>query len=170
MQKPKSNKNENILNSNNFIVSKTDIHGKIIYGNKVFIEISGYEESELLGQPHSLLRHPDMPKIIFSLLWERIKNKGEIFAYVKNLCKDGSYYWVFANVTATLDKNSNIRDFHSVRRKPSNVAMNTILELYEQLLLSEKKGGLESSKRLLNNILDEKGGISYDEFVLGLQQ
>ncbi|MFK5881143.1 MAG: PAS domain-containing protein [Sulfurospirillum sp.] len=169
MQKPSPNSHESILNISDFIVSKTDLHGKIIYGNKIFIKISGYEESELLEKPHSLLRHPDMPKVIFSLLWKRIKNKDEIFAYVKNLCKDGSYYWVFANITATLDENGNIRDFHSVRRKPSRAAMKIIPSLYAQLLLAEKRDGEESSRRVLDKILDEKG-VDYDEFVLKLQQ
>ncbi len=169
MQEQGLNNNEKLLSANDFIVSKTDIQGNIIYGNEIFIKISGYKESELLGKPHSLLRHPDMPRLIFSLLWERIKSRGEIFAYVKNLCKNGSHYWVFANVTATLDENGSIRDFHSVRRKPCAAAMSIIPNLYEQLLFAEKKDGLKASQRVLNEILDEKG-VDYDEFVLSLQQ
>lgn len=163
------NQNQKSLNINDFIVSKTDSYGKIIYGNKTFIKISGYAEHELIGSPHSILRHPDMPKIVFKLLWERIKNKQEIFAYVKNLCKDGSYYWVFANVTATVDPNGSIRDFHSVRRKPSDKALEIIPELYAQLLSSERKGGVEASKVLLDKVLNEKG-VNYDGFILSLQQ
>ncbi|MDD2266051.1 PAS domain-containing protein [Sulfuricurvum sp.] len=169
MQRPHPTQLERMLNADEFIVSKTDGHGKILYGNKIFIKISGYEESELIGSPHSILRHPDMPKIVFKLLWDRIKNKEEIFAYVKNLCKDGSYYWVFANVTATLELNGNIRDFHSVRRKPSAKAMSVIPALYTQLISAEHSGGVEASKVLLDKILNEKG-ISYDEFILSLQQ
>jgi len=169
MQKPSPNNHENVLDAGDFIVSKTDLHGKIIYGNKIFIKISGYDESELLGEPHSLLRHPDMPKVIFSLLWERIKSKEEIFAYVKNLCKDGSHYWVFANVTATLDERGGIRDFHSVRRKPSAAAMEAIPALYKQLLFAEKNEGIEASKRVLDKVLNEKG-VDYGKFVLSLQQ
>jgi PAS domain S-box-containing protein len=169
MTRPTPIQNEKILHENDFIVSKTDTKGKIIYGNKIFINISGYSESELLTKPHNILRHPDMPKAIFHLLWERIQSKQEIFAYVKNICKDGSYYWVFANVTATLDENGAIRDFHSVRRKPSQKAMQVIPNLYKQLLEAEHSGGLEASKKLLEKTLHEKG-ISYDEFVLNLQQ
>ncbi|DAB31006.1 MAG TPA: PAS sensor protein [Sulfurimonas sp. UBA12504] len=169
MIKPNPTQNEKTLKSDDFIVSKTDTHGKIIYGNKMFIKISGYEEKELLDAPHSLLRHPDMPKVIFDLLWQRLKNKQEIFAYVKNLCKDGSFYWVFANVTTTLSENGSIRDFHSVRRKPSLKAMSVIPDLYRQLLSSEKSGGLEASKVLLQKNLDEKG-VDYDSFILSLQQ
>lgn len=169
MHHPTPNQNQKFLNENDFIVSKTDARGKIIYGNKIFIKISGYEESELLGAPHSILRHPDMPKIVFKLLWDRIQNKEEIFAYVKNMCKDGSYYWVFANATATLNPNGTIRDFHSVRRKPSDKALKIIPDIYAQLLAAEKKGGMDASLNLLNTVLNEQG-VTYDEFVLSLQQ
>jgi len=162
------NNNEKQLSADEFIVSKTDKNGKIIYGNKIFIKISGYSEAELLGKPHSILRHPEMPKIIFKYLWDRMKAKKEIFAYVKNLCKDGSYYWVLANVTVTLDANDNVIDLHSVRRKPSSKAMQVIPALYKELLEAEKSGGMEASEKLLNSTLKAKGE-SYDDFVFNLQ-
>ncbi|WP_353662958.1 PAS domain-containing protein [Hydrogenimonas sp. SS33] len=169
MKRPAPTGTERFLKEDDFIVSKTDLKGRIIYGNKMFIKISGYSESELLGAPHSILRHPDMPKIVFKLLWDRIQNGEEIFAYVKNLCKDGGFYWVFANVTATPAPDGSTRDYHSVRRKPSAKALEVIPGLYAQLLEAEKSGGMEASGRLLNEILNEKG-VSYDEFVLSLQQ
>ena len=169
MQRPTPTQTEIKLNSDDFIVSKTSLDGRIIYGNKIFIKISGYNEKELLYSEHSILRHPDMPKIIFKLLWDRIRSKQEIFAYVKNLTKDGSFYWVYANVTATLDTNDSIRDFHSVRRKPSVKAMAVIPDLYAQLLSAERSGGMDASAKLLDKILTEKG-VDYDEFILSLQQ
>ena len=169
MRRPAPTGEERFLKEDDFIVSKTDLKGRIIYGNKMFIKISGYTESELLGAPHSILRHPDMPKIVFKLLWDRIQNKQEIFAYVKNLCKDGGFYWVLANVTATIAPDGSIRDYHSVRRKPSQKAMEVIPDLYAQLLEAERSGGMEASNQLLNDILKQKG-VSYDEFVLSLQQ
>ena len=169
MNKTNPTQVERKLERDDFIVSKTDMKGKILYGNKIFIKMSGYSETELLGQPHSILRHPDMPKIVFKLLWDRIHNKQEIFAYVKNLCKDGAYYWVFANVTVTMDINGTIRDFHSVRRKPSQKAMDVIPNLYSQLLSAERSGGVDASKKLLDKILKEQG-IDYDGFILSLQQ
>ena len=168
MGKITPNNKEKILSQDEFIVSKTDTKGKILYGNKVFIKISGYEEKELLGKPHSILRHPDMPKAVFKLLWDRIQNKKEIFAYVKNLAKDGSYYWVFANVTVTLDKNGNVIDYHSVRRKPSAKAMQVIPGLYAQLLQEEKRAGMDASIKLLEKTLNDKG-IRYDDFIFNLQ-
>jgi len=168
MSRPTPRNNEKVLSADEFIVSKTDMKGKILYGNKIFIKISGYEEHELLGKPHSILRHPDMPKVVFKLLWDRIQAKKEIFAYVKNICKDGSYYWVHANVTVTLDANDNVIDYHSVRRKPSSKAMEVIPGLYTQLLAEEKSAGMEASMRMLEKILDEKG-MSYDDFIFNLQ-
>lgn len=169
MQRPTPRENQKILKPDDFIVSKTDSHGKIIYGNKIFIEMSGYEAHELFGAPHSILRHPDMPKVVFKLLWDRIQKKEEIFAYVKNLCKDGSYYWVFTNVTATLNHNGSIRDFHSVRRKPSEKALQVIPGIYTQLLAAEQRGGIEASKALLEKTLQDNGA-TYDEFIFSLQK
>lgn len=168
MDKPIPNQNQKSLSEDDFIVSKTDTKGVITYGNKSFIKLSGYSDQELLGSPHSILRHPDMPQIVFKMLWSRILKKEEIFAYVKNLSKDGSYYWVFANVTATTDGEGHIRDFHSVRRKPSVKSMQVIPSLYGELLSVEKNQGLEASKKLLEEKLYEEG-MTYDEFVLSLQ-
>jgi len=109
-----------------------------------------------------------MPKLIFKLLWERVQKKEEIFAYVKNICKDGSFYWVLANVTATLDAKGVVIDLHSVRRKPSAKAMRVIPALYALLLAEEKQSGLEGSQKLLHKILQEKG-IEYDDFIFNLQ-
>jgi PAS domain S-box-containing protein len=169
MDKPIANQTEKFLNEDDFIVSKTDTKGHIIYGNKSFIKLSGYSDKELLGAPHSILRHPQMPSIVFKFLWGRILKKEEIFAYVKNLAKDGSFYWVFANVTATTDSQGVIRDFHSVRRKPSSKSMQIIPQLYQELLEIEKKEGVEASKKLLDTRLLAQGK-TYDEFVLALQQ
>jgi len=168
MKKATPNSNEHILGEDEFIVSKTDLKGKILYGNKTFIKISGYEESELLGAPHSILRHPDMPKVVFKLLWQRVKANQEIFAYVKNMTKDGAYYWVYANVTVTPDGRGGVRDYHSVRRKPSSKAMQVIPQLYKQLLEEEKRSGVDASEKLLHKILDEQGE-SYDSFIFTLQ-
>lgn len=150
-----------------FIVSKTDLNSKITYGNALFIKMSGYDEFELLGQPHHILRHEDMPAVVFKLLWSRIKAGKEIFAYVKNKTKNGDYYWVFAHVTPSFNANREIANFHSVRRKPSQKALNVIKPLYATLLQHEKRGGVSASEAALNQILQEKG-MSYDEFIFSL--
>jgi len=94
---------ERVMRKEEFIVSKTDLTGRITYGNRIFIEFSGYSEAELLGAQHNIIRHPDMPRAVFNLLWDTIAQGNEIFAYVKNMSKDGGFYWVFANVTPSYD-------------------------------------------------------------------
>jgi len=169
MRRPQPKENEKVMNENDFIVSKTDTKGKITYGNEIFIQMSGYSEDELLGAPHSILRHPDMPKIVFKLLWDHIEQKKEIFAYVKNLCKDGSYYWVYANVTASLDASGKIIGYYSVRRKPNPKALETVKPLYVQLLNAEKSGGMDASLKLLQQTLQSQG-VSYEQLVSNLQK
>ena len=156
-----------IVYENEFIVSKTDLKGKITYGNALFIKMSGYEEEELIGQPHNILRHEDMPAVVFKLLWSRIQAGKEIFAYVKNKSKEGNYYWVFAHVTPSFDTARNISNYHSVRRKPSAKALEVIKPLYATLLQKEKSGGTAASEAVLNQLLKDKG-LSYDEFILTL--
>lgn len=91
--------NEKVMREDDFIVSKTDLQGIITYGNRIFIEFSGYTEAELLGSQHNIIRHPDMPRGVFKFLWDTLHAEKECCAYVKNMAKDGSFYWVFANVT-----------------------------------------------------------------------
>ncbi len=157
------------LNSNDFLVSKTDTKGIITYCNEPFMEAAGGSEKELLGKPHNIVRHPDMPKVIFKLLWNKIQNKDEIFAYVKNLRFNGGYYWVYANITASLDDRENIIGYYSVRRKANTKALGIIKPLYEKLLSLERNGGVSESERYLNELL-KKEGVSYEEFSNNLQR
>jgi len=155
------------MKEDDFIVSKTDTKGHITYGNKIFIDFSGYKEFELLGQPHSIVRHPDMPKAVFKLLWEQLQKKEEIFAYVKNLRKDGGFYWVIANVTVSLDDAGNTIGYYSVGRKPTQNALDVIIPLYDKLKQVESSGGLNASMDYLTNLLKNKG-VSYEEFILSI--
>lgn len=157
------------MNENDFIVSKTDPKGHITYGNEIFIKMSGYAEEELLHAPHNILRDNDMPSVIFKHLWDRLNQKKSINAYVKNRCKNGNYYWVFANVTPSLDSRGSIIGHYSVRRKPKEQAIKIIEELYAKLLHTQKQNGIKESEKLLEAILDEQG-VSYDEFVISLQK
>ncbi len=156
------------LGDEEYIVSKTDLKGNIKHANDIFIKMSGYSVDELKDKPHNIIRHPDMPKVVFKLLWERLTAKKEIFAYVVNKCKNGDYYWVFANVTPTIS-HGQVVDYHSVRRKPSQKAMSVIPNLYRELVQKEKTGGgVTASEKHLNDLLKEKG-VSYDQFIASLQ-
>jgi len=160
---------EKHFKSDTLLVTKTDLKGKITYANRAFMEIVDMDEDLLIGSAHNIIRHPDMPKIIFKLLWTYLQNDKEIHAYVKNICKDGSYYWVMANVTPSHDsKNHNkVVGYHSSRRTPTKEALAIIIPLYQKLLESEKSGGIAASEKIINNLLKEKG-VSYDEFILSI--
>lgn len=156
------------MQENDFIVSKTDLKGRIIYCNKIFMQMAEYSEDELLGKPHSIIRHPDMPKAVFKYLWDVIPTKQEVFAYVVNKTKNGNDYWVYANITATVDINGKIVDYYSVRRKPNPKALEVIIPLYKKMLEVEKNSGVDASFKVLTDILKEKGA-SYDELIISLQ-
>ena len=162
---------EKVMREDDFIVSKTDLKGRITYGNRIFIEFSGYTESALLGAQHNIIRHPDMPRAVFKLLWDAIQARRECNAYVKNMARDGSYYWVFANVTPDLDRDGNISGYFSVRRKPSASAVKTASDLYRAMLAAENQAGardaIAASTKILSDLLAEKG-MSYDELVLAI--
>ncbi|MCK9491903.1 MAG: PAS domain-containing protein [Sulfurimonas sp.] len=160
---------EKQLDANDFIVSKTDIKGNIIYCNEIFSNIAGYKTSDLIDANHNLVRHPDMPCLAFKILWDLIKNKKEFFGFVKNLCADGGFYWVFTYVTADLDADKNIVSYTSVRRKPLKSAIDTIIPIYKLLIDAEKSGGMGESQRVLNEFL-QKNQTSYEEFVVNLQK
>ena len=157
------------LKPDDFIVSKTDTKGRITYVNRIFIDLAEYTEEELLGKPHNIVRHPSMPRAIFKLLWERIRNKQEIFAYVINKTKNGNEYWVLANVTASLDDHGNIIGYYSVRRKPNPRALDIIKPLYAKMLEAERTGGMDASMKILEDTL-KKEGADYDEFIISIQK
>ena len=154
------------FDENLFIVSKTDLKGRITYANDLFIEISGYKEKELIGKAHNILRHPDMPKAVFKLLWDRIQAGKEVFAYVKNRTKNNQYYWVHAYVTPIIDtKTKQLIGYHSVRRSPSIQGLEVIAPLYKKMIKEEERGGVQASNALLENTLSQLK-VSYDAFIL----
>jgi PAS domain S-box-containing protein len=163
---------EKSFHEDDIIVSKTDLKGIITYANKTFIEVSGYSEEELLGQPHNIIRHPDMPQCVFKLLWDTLEQGNEIFAYVNNLCKNGDHYWVFAHVTPTFDDSQRIVGYHSSRRVPDRHQVKVMADIYVKLRAEEQRhqdwrAGMESGNRLLTNLLAGKN-VSYEEFVFSV--
>jgi PAS domain S-box-containing protein len=148
------------------IVSKTDPKGVITYANRVFLDVAGVAEREVIGAPHSFLRHPDMPRAVFALLWERLTAGKEIFAYVVNLAANGDHYWVHAHVTPTFGANGEIVGFHSNRRVPDPDAIKKIKPIYRKLKEIEdgsanRADGLSQSRAHLNAILAQ-AGVTYD--------
>ena len=153
---------------NDFIVSKTNNKGIITYCNEIFMTMAGYEEKDLIGKNHNIIRHPDVPAVAFKLAWDLISSGKEFFGFVKNLKKDGGYYWVFANITPDYDVNNKIIGYTSVRRMPPQSAIDAIVPIYKQMVNLERNGGMEASGKYLFDFLDANN-VTYDELVISLQ-
>ena len=151
------------------IVSKGDEKGDITYANPIFFKLAGYTQAELLEQPHSLIRHPDMPKIIFKYLWDTIGSGKDVKAFVKNLCKDGGFYWVFAHVRVATNPDGSFRNYVSTRKGMSSGARAVIGPLYKELLAAEQNGGMDASLPLLEVFLKDNAA-SLDTFNDAMQK
>ncbi|GAA1995736.1 PAS domain-containing protein [Nocardioides kribbensis] len=163
---------EHTFAEDRIIVSKTDTRGLMTYVNQLFVEMSGYEEADLVGRPHNLIRHPDMPRAVFRLLWERVGAGEEIFAYVVNLRADGGHYWVLAHVTPTVGPDGTVVGYHSNRRTASRGALDQVRPLYAALVAEEARHAsspeaLAASSALLDDLLARRG-TTYDELVWSL--
>lgn len=159
------------MRPDDFIVSKTDLTGRITYGNRIFIEFSGYGEDELLGAQHNIIRHPDMPRGVFKLLWDTISAGQECFAYVKNMARDGSFYWVFAHVTPDYSPDGKIVGYYSVRRAPRQEAVRHMEGVYAQMREIERRAGPKdapsASITFLKDLLSSNK-TDYHRFILTL--
>lgn len=163
MARPLPVDQESVFASSELFFSITDSRGIILSANEVFSRISKYSWSELSGMPHNLIRHPQMPKLVFQVLWDTIKQGNPIAAYVKNMAKDGSYYWVFATVFPVPN------GFLSIRLKPSSHFFTLIPDLYSKMLAAEseaKAGWLNASKAVLMSALQAHGFKSYESFMI----
>ncbi len=163
--KPKPINKQIKLNKYKYIMSRTDTRGFIQYANDYFTEISGYSSSELIGANHNIIRHPDMPKVIFKLMWERLKNGQQIHAVVKNLSKSGEYYWVTTKFDIKRHPFDNkIVGYLAYRQAASAKTVKIISEFYDKLLSIEEVNGMEASEKYLRGYLEEKG-VTYDTFI-----
>ncbi|MDA3946636.1 MAG: PAS domain-containing protein [Helicobacteraceae bacterium] len=153
------------LDKYKYIMSRTDTKGNIEFGNDYFFEISGYTPNELIGRSHNLIRHPDMPKVIFKLMWDRLKQGKNVFAVVKNMAKDGRYYWVTTKFEIKKDPIENsIRSYMAYRQAAKPKTIGSISKLYKELLDIEQSGGVEASEKYLSGYLESRRQ-TYDEFI-----
>lgn len=139
--------------------SRTDTRGVISYGNSVFVRVSGYPREVILGSPHNLVRHPDMPRTIFKVFWEMLKAGKPIVAYVKNMSSTGAHYWVLA-AAFPLEEG-----YLSIRVKPSSRYFAPVIDLYHRMLAAESKGGMDAAKDMLDGFVKEAGFESYEHFM-----
>ncbi|BEL11646.1 PAS domain-containing protein [Actinoplanes sichuanensis] len=163
---------ERTFSEGELIVTKTDPRGAITYANDVFLRISALDEDDAVGRPHNLIRHPDMPRAVFKLLWDTLKDRREIFAYVVNLAADGAHYWVFAHVTPSFDDSGRVVGYHSNRRVPSRDAVAAADDLYRVLRTAEGRhprpqDAVIAGYTALQQVLAERGR-TYDELVWDL--
>lgn len=126
---------ETIVPKEELIVSRTDLKGNITYVNDTFAHISGYEPNELIGKPHNIVRHPDMPRAVFSDLWNELQTKGKWSGYVKNLRKDQGYYWVYAEISE-VHKDGKLVEYKSIRSPMSFEKKVEYQVKYDQLKLT----------------------------------
>jgi len=158
---------EIVLDPFKTIMSKTDRKGIIEFANDYFMEVSGYKEWELMGQPHNIIRHPDMPKIIFKLLWDRLYDGKNIHAVVKNLSKDGRYYWVITDFQIKYNSEGDIRALYSRRKAIPEKVKYFFSDFYHKLLQIEEKNGIKASYHYLMGFLEDHHK-TYDKFILDL--
>lgn len=168
IQRPTPVDKEVVWDKNKTIMSKTDKYGTIEYANDVFIDVSGYEDYELMAQPHSIIRHPDMPRVIFKVLWDNLKAGNNFHAIVKNMAKTGRYYWVITDFDISRNDRGEITHFFARRKSvPTPVIQNYMEPLYKKLLQIENVSGMEASEKYLIGFLEEKGK-SYVDYILDI--
>lgn len=147
------------------IMSKTDLYGTIEYANEAFVDVCGYEDYELMAQPHNIIRHPDMPKVVFKVMWDNIKKGNKFHGIIKNLAKSGRYYWVITDFECMKDEEGNIKNYVARRKAvPQAVITNHIEPLYKKLLQIEQASGIDASEKYLIGFLEEKG-LSYVDLI-----
>jgi PAS domain S-box-containing protein len=174
VQQPQLTGAERRFEESELIVTKTDPGGRLTYANPVFLRLSGLSERDALGAPHNIIRHPDMPRCVFRLLWDTVRAGREIFAYVLNRSTNGDHYWVFAHVTPSVRPDGQLVGYHSNRRVPDQrVIATTIQPLYRELLAEERRHAakarsIEASLDRLNDLLAAKG-LDYERFIFSLQ-
>lgn len=159
---------ERHLSPDELIVTKTDLKGRLTYTNDVFLRISAVAEADALGKPHNLVRHPDMPRGVFRLLWDSVTSGEEIFAYVQNLALDGATYWVLAHVTPSFTATGAVVGYHSTRRAPSRTALEEVRRVYAAMRDVETqhagRGSDVTSLDWLRSTLGDQG-LTYSQWL-----
>jgi len=161
---------ERTFGADEIIVTKTDPRGILTYANEVFLRTSALTEQEAIGQPHNIIRHPDMPRAVFKLLWDTLGRREEIFAYVVNMAADGAHYWVYAHITPSFSADGKLVGYHSNRRLPEPSVVAEVRRLYDRIRSAEqrhtsKPAAVEAGWQALQA---ELAGRTYDEFIWAL--
>ena len=155
---------EIIIPDDQVLISVTDPKGNIIEANDIFAKVSGYSEDELVGSSHNIIRHPDMPKIMFKIVWDHIMEKENVMAVVKNLAKDGKYYWVVTDFVTRVDADRNIINYTAYRRPVHDKVKQAVIPLYKALCAIEDVAGMDAAEKFLNDYFEERD-LNYDDMI-----
>jgi len=156
---------EIFLTKDEIAISRADIDGTILYYNSTFAKISGYKKNELLYAPHSILRHPDMPKAIFYIIWQTLLSGRSTHAIIKNFTKNGNYYWLQIEFIIQKDNQNKIVSFLSKGKQAPRYAIEEILPLYNRLLKEERTKNMESSIKYLSSFLNSNNYATYNDYI-----
>ena len=157
-----------MVREDELIVSKTDRTSRITYVNRAFMRVSGFSEVQLIGKPHRVIRHQDMPRGVFYMLWHALNDGQEFMGYVKNATASGGYYWVLAIVTADKDSAGNTAGYYSVRRKMPDSARKAIEPLYKEMRDVEARHARDQAPQASVEFLREKlakQNLTYEKFI-----
>ncbi len=160
---------EKKLDPTKYMLSVTDTKGNIVRVNDYFVEICSYTKDELIGSPHNIVRHPDMPRAIFYLMWKYIKNGQNITAVVKNKTKDGGYYWFIADIEVRRDEQGNIDRYIAFRQAAPKKIVKIIDPLYKELLKIERRDGMQAAVRYFLDYISKEGG-DYSKYIEKLKK
>jgi PAS domain S-box-containing protein len=173
LQKVTPSNREVEWNKTKVLMSKTDLKGNIMYANEAFIDVCGYDEFEIINKPHSILRHPDMPKVIFKMMWETISRGESFHVILKNMAKTGRYYWVTNDLKVTKD-NYGIASFTGQQQAVNTEIIDKIIEpLYKKLFQIENSSGIQASENYLIGFLEQERktfGQYIDELIYGVHE
>ncbi len=152
------------IDKDKILLSVTDTRGVIEFCNDDFVDVSGYEEYELVGSGHNIVRHPDMPRVMFKILWDKIQKKQNILAIVKNMAKTGRYYWVYTDFVIKEDDEGNIIGYKAYRKPAPKKAVETMIPIYKKLKNIEAENGILAAQKYLEEYFSSLG-TTYDDFV-----
>jgi len=156
---------EIILSKGETVISRTDIDGNFLYYNNIFSKISGYEKNELLYLSHAILRHIDMPKSIFFIIWKSLLAGQNTSAIIKNLTKDGNFYWLFTKFIVQKDNHNNILSFLIQGTQATKGSILKIEPLYKELINYERERDVNSAIRELHSFLNRENIATYNDYV-----
>ena len=169
MSKLKKVKNEIKCATQQIIVSRTNTDGDIVYCNPTFLEVNGFKSSEVIHKPHSIVRHPDMPKSIFKVIWSIIKQGLPIQAVIKNKTNDGYYYWTLITIKPQKDRDNKIISYVAYGKQAPDVVIKKIEPLYKTMKEIEEEVDIDTAIEYLESYLKEKN-MTYAQYIKHLNK